>query len=403
MDIITVYEPEYVRRFQCNGGGCLCTCCIGKAIPLDKTSTRSYLKSQDLTIRGIAQKSIQVKKIDEDNWGTIALNQDNYCPFFDKSRACTYCRIGDRDDLHTRPPFCLDYPYVNVRWQHEVRKSLAIECPEACGQILMSQTSIWTESQHQLSGQSQSPLNDTCQVVNAASIAFVLRPEMTPAERLFAIGQLVLSIPIESYDDGKNAARLKEKLDEQSALLSIENIQHKMNTLPHDQAIRWQVFAEMGAQVARLANSETTPSMASFWEEIYQDIIHQTPESGALKMAMLEESWQNNVLPIFKEYPHVITNYLFYRLYHDAFPYHPHMSSHECYYQLIADCFIIRSLMAYWALTHSRTKKARMIDIVNIYHRWRRQYTNAYQRSANTLISLGLYHPERIYKLLNHW
>lgn len=120
-------------------------------------------------------------------------------------------------------------------------------------------------------------------------------------------------------------------------------------------------------------------------------------------MAMLEESWQNNVLPIFKEYPHVITNYLFYRLYHDAFPYHPHMSSHECYYQLIADCFIIRSLMAYWALTHSRTKKARMIDIVNIYHRWRRQYTNAYQRSANTLISLGLYHPERIYKLLNHW
>ncbi|GKX61210.1 flagellin lysine-N-methylase [Leminorella grimontii] len=403
MNIITIYEPEYVRRFQCNGGGCLCTCCIGKAIPLDKTSTRSYLKSPDVTIRNIAQQNIQVEKVDVDNWSTIALNGDNYCPFFDKSRSCTYCRIGDRADLHTRPPFCLDYPYVNVRWQNEVRKSLAIECPEACGQILMNQTSIWMESQKQIASHSQSPLNNVYQTVNAACMSQALRPEMSPAERLYAIGRLMLSIPAERYGDRRCAAQIKEELNERAAAFSLDEIQRQMQNVVYDRGARWKLFAEIGARVAQLANSETTPSMASFWESIYRDITQQTPESGPEKMSMLEDAWQRSVLPIFKDYPHVFTNYLFYRLYHDGFPYHPRMSTYECYYQLVTDCFVIRNLIAYWSITHVRTKKARMIDIVNIYHRWRRQYSDAYRQSADSLKASGLYHPERIYTLLNHW
>ncbi|MBK5145696.1 flagellin lysine-N-methylase [Budviciaceae bacterium BWR-B9] len=400
MNIINIYEPEYVRRFQCNGGGCLCTCCIGKEIPLDKISTQAYLKSADEDIRTVAQQSIQLAKTDLENWGTIHLTRDNYCPFFDKGRSCTYCLIGRRDDLHTRPKFCLDYPYVDIRWQNEVRKSLAIECPEACGQILMSQTSIWLESKKLISSRSQSPLSDIYHQVNAECIGIALRPELSLSERLMAIGELVSPMSHDDYTNKKQKHQAIEELHLRAASLTHEHIKSHMSEIPRNNVARWQLFAQIGSQVAELANVETVPTMAAFWKEVHHDILQQSTESGAQKIADLENAWMQTVTPVFNEFPHVVTNYLFYRLYHDSFPYHAKMSEVETYYQLITDCFILRNLISYWALKYSQLRKSKMIDIVNIYHRWRRQYPETLKLSANSLKEARLYHPKAILQLL---
>ncbi|AKJ43409.1 Flagellar biosynthetic protein fliU [Pragia fontium] len=402
MNIIDIYEPEYVRRFQCNGGGCLCTCCIGKEIPLDKISSRSYLKSQDKMIRSVAQKNIHLEKIDPDNWGIILLTNDNYCPFFERDRSYTYCRIGDSDNCHTRPKFCIDYPYVNIRWKNELRKSLAIECPEACGQILMSQTSIWVESHKNIAARSQSPLNDMYQLVNSECISIALRPELTLSERLFAIGQIVLPLNKDDYTNKKTLNQTKEKIKARAALLTPSFIKTSMSQIPHDYPKQWQLFARIGAQVSALANTETVPTMETFWQSVHQDIMEQSSESGAQKIAELENTWKRIALPVVNDFPHIVTNYLFYRLYHDGFPFHAKMDEHESYYQLVTDCFMLRNLTSYWAMMYSQLRKSKLIDIVNIYHRWRRQYTGALIQSAESLKECGYYHPDSIIQLLHH-
>lgn len=401
MNIINVYEPEYVRRFQCNGGGCLCTCCIGKEIPLDKISSQAYLKSSDNDIRNIAQSSIELAKTDLENWGIIHLTSDNYCSFFDKSKSCAYCMIGGREDLHTRPKFCLDYPYVDMRWKTEIRKSLAIECPEACGQILMSPTSIWLESTKHISSGSSSPLDNVYQQINTECLSIALRPELTMSEKLFAIGQITLNNPPDGEDKKLSSKSMKLRLSAQLASLTTETIKAGIAKTPHDMARQWQLFSEIGSQVASLANVENVPAMESFWSDLHQD-IYQSQNSGEQKIVMLDAAWNNFVVPVFDEFPHIVTNYLFYRIYHDAYPYHATTSSQECFYQLVADCFVLRNIISYWALFYSQIRKSKLVDIVNIYHRWRRQYPNSLNQSAQSLKDCGLFDPESINYLLIH-
>lgn len=402
MNIINIYEPEYVRRFQCNGGGCLCTCCIGKEIPLDKVNSKSYLKSSDETIRTLSQRSIHLEKTDLENWGVILLTSDNYCPFFDKERNQAYCLLGCRDDLHTRPKFCLDYPYVDIRWQNEIRKSLAIECPEACGLILMSQTSVWLESSKSLASRTNTSLNDVYQMVNSECITLALRSELTIAERLYAIGQIIFSLPMGSYKNSKNIRQAQQKLKMQSALLTNEYIKDKVTQISHNNSKEWQLFAQIGAQVSALANVETTPRMEIFWEAVNKDILNQSPETGAEKIAVLDNTWEQQLAPLAQEFPHILTNYLFYRLYHDSFPYHDKMNEYESYYQLVTDCFMLRNIISYWAHIHQQMKKSKVVEIVNVYHRWRRQYTGALQQSADSIKECGFYHPDKIIQLLRY-
>ncbi len=401
MNIINIYEPEYVRRFQCNGGGCLCTCCIGKEIPLDKVSSQSYLRSSDSDIRTVAQRSIELAKTDLENWGIIHLSSDNYCSFFDKSKSCTYCMIGNRDDLHTRPKFCLDYPYVNIRWKNETRKSLAIECPEACGQILMSPTSIWLESTKHISSASHSPLDSIYHAINTECISVALRPELTLTEKLFAIGKITLNNQPDIGDKSLNSKNINSRLKTLASSLTTQAIREGLAKTPHDMALQWKVFAEIGSQVSALANVENVPAMANFWSDIYQD-IHQTQGNGEQKIALLDEVWNHTVVPISHEFPHIVTNYLFYRIYHDGYPYHPQISSLESFYQLVTHCFIIRNLVSYWVMFYSQIRKSKIIDIVNIYHRWLRQYPNAIADTAQSLKNSGLYDPEKINQLLVH-
>lgn len=401
MNIINVYEPEYVRRFQCNGGGCLCTCCIGKEIPLDKISSRAYLKSSDRGIRSIAQHSIELTKTDLENWGVIHLTSNNYCPFFDKSKSCAYCMIGSRQDLHTRPKFCLDYPYIDMRWKMEIRKSLAIECPEACSQILMSPTSIWIESTKHISSGSNSPLDSIYHQINTECLSIAVRPELTLSEKLFAIGQITLNNPPEGRNKKLSNKSMKLDLDIQLASLTPKTIRAGIANIPHDMAKQWQLFSEIGTQIASLANVENVPAMESFWSDLYQD-IHQSQNSGEQKIIILQDAWNNIITPIFDQFPHIITNYLFYRIYHDAYPYNVKMSSSECFYLLVTDCFVLRNIISYWALFYSQIKKSKLIDIVNIYHRWRRQYPNSMNQAAKSLKDCGLFDPDKINYLLIH-
>ena len=96
---IKMRYPTYLKEFNCIGGKCTDSCCIGWDIDIDKVTFRQYYKVKDKEMKRMFQQNVH----NNDNYlspdvdyGKVKLKSGKRCAFLDESNYCIiYSKIGE--------------------------------------------------------------------------------------------------------------------------------------------------------------------------------------------------------------------------------------------------------------------------------------------------------------------
>ena len=113
--------PEYYQRFECIGGGCKDSCCIGWELDIDE-ETFEYYKS----IEGEFGDRLRANmKSGEDN--TFVLKADDRCPFLNEDNLCDiYINLGEESLCG----ICTEYPRYTEYAEDYMQSDMSFSCME---------------------------------------------------------------------------------------------------------------------------------------------------------------------------------------------------------------------------------------------------------------------------------
>lgn len=134
MDKTYVYlQPEYVRRFQCDGQACGARCCQGWKVPIDPSTYKKYA--------GIKPKSEARRIVEHIKFNpkfaryVIEHRADGRCPFLTDDDWCSLQRRYGEEFLSST---CASYPRVTHDLGGFFERALSMSCPVATELILSS-------------------------------------------------------------------------------------------------------------------------------------------------------------------------------------------------------------------------------------------------------------------------
>lgn len=129
------FQPEYVKKFQCDGQTCSDNCCKkGWLIFIDK---KTYKKYSHLKPKSVAKEILlHIKKNNLPIEGDylLRLDKDNKCPFLTEDNLCGIQRKYGEDFLSET---CRTYPRTTWNIGKIYERSLTLTCPAAAKLILL--------------------------------------------------------------------------------------------------------------------------------------------------------------------------------------------------------------------------------------------------------------------------
>ncbi|MBE6021981.1 MAG: hypothetical protein E7231_01955 [Cellulosilyticum sp.] len=136
--------PSYMANFKCIAGECEETCCAGWYIAVDEATYKKYKKVKNPDMKKRLDKELVVKKGNSTECAAKIKLKNNRCAFLDKGNLCDiYKNLGEQYLSET----CTMYPRNTNALGEQVELSLALSCPEAARQVLLSKQSISFEMQ----------------------------------------------------------------------------------------------------------------------------------------------------------------------------------------------------------------------------------------------------------------
>jgi lysine-N-methylase len=159
---VKMIYPSYIDKFQCIGGKCEDSCCIGWDIDIDKETFKKYHKVTDEAMKKMFQKNVHNNQYctNKDlDYGRIKLGKTKRCPFLDDEN---YCLIQGKFGEDYLSSVCTQFPRVLNKIDDYYEISLDAACPEAARIILGSKEKIeFKESEKSLGKYIMSGVLDT--------------------------------------------------------------------------------------------------------------------------------------------------------------------------------------------------------------------------------------------------
>ncbi|UVC29979.1 flagellin lysine-N-methylase [Pantoea sp. SOD02] len=364
MKVITVNEPKFVAEFQCAGSQCIDHCCQGWNIVFDKKSVNKYLKSPVIEIKNIAADSMVLLKKSHVHWARVKFNENRVCSFMDEDKLCKVHALMGPAALS---PTCASYPRSSQRFKSEENKTLTLSCPEATRALLTAD-----DAMQMISHVTTAKVADKARIVNQhdkllnlMSMHLVNASQAQTQQGLYAIASLLLFAEkhpqqvedIEAYFNG-----LMHSIE------SGEISQHVAN-LECDNQLQWSLLLRLQSY---LGSRKSTRSLGRInW---YVARLLQVQTSGlennnvAASMERLAQAWSSTAQPWLNERPHVMRNYIMYRLYNDQLPDARKRSAMSWLYLLTAEWFLIKSLIAAAIEIDGEISEKIIIDIIYSFH-----------------------------------
>lgn len=133
-----VLVPDYYTRFQCIGGACEESCCVGWTISVDEVSYRRYRECQHeelapMLAAALVENTNELTRCKE-NTASMKRTEDGRCMMLQTDGLCAIHRALGESALSDT---CATYPrYANL-FGGQMEYSLGISCPEAARKILL--------------------------------------------------------------------------------------------------------------------------------------------------------------------------------------------------------------------------------------------------------------------------
>lgn len=135
---VKLITPSYVRNFQCIGGSCEDSCCIGWDIDIDKITFRKYFRTKNTEMKKEFSKYVYTNDScdsEEVDYGRVRIKENKWCPFLNDKKLCNiYTNLGE-DYLSN---VCHSYPRLYNILDDVFEMSLFMSCPEAVRQLMAS-------------------------------------------------------------------------------------------------------------------------------------------------------------------------------------------------------------------------------------------------------------------------
>lgn len=259
---------------------------------------------------------------------------------------------------------------VRMTWQNEIRQSLLLTTSASCEAALGDpQAFILHVSQCKAEPASQS-LTPRDRVLNQAALHTVALPGLTPEVRLYTLGILLSwaeKQPGESDEALERIAMLPHtlthsamegKLQEHFACLpAVPQVQQALIRRLGNLDFDWQILTES-------TRKHTLPLQMSL-------LALQDANSETRLWQQLQKQWQITYQTTFAQQNWIFSNYLIYRLYHDAFPGAGGGNVSPLFFELTTDFCLIRTLLSLWALDGSPLSHDDIYALFALVERWR--------------------------------
>lgn len=367
MKEISIVEPLFVGEFKCTGSDCRDHCCKGWDIFLDKPTVNRYLKSNNNEIRGIAKNQIIVTRNSYNNWGEIKLSEKGRCAFMDEERLCKIHKSMGESALS---PTCATYPRIQKRFKYSLRQNLTLSCPEAVIKLIsIPDGMLFTEKKvPQAQTFSEADLNQEDSLLNLMCTNLMVKCGVHTEYGFYGIALLFLY-----FDKLVDASTKHERLEEYffSVINALENgeIEKQVKNIQADYQLQWALLLRI---VGYLSSKNKTRGWTTLQHYVSKLVYIQSEgaKSGDLKQSMqrLDNVWHEKVLPWLSERPHIMSNYIRYRMYNDCFPSNKSISNLNNLYLIVSEWFLLKSLLSACVEMVGRVEEDDIINIIYSYH-----------------------------------
>ncbi|WP_336238566.1 flagellin lysine-N-methylase [Enterobacter chuandaensis] len=351
MQIHKTIRPIFVGKFQCVGPECLISCCRGWTIHIDKKTHQKYVLSPHAEIAAIAKENLILQRKGKNNYSRVKLNEKGECPFIDENKLCMVHRdLGEEALSHT----CSTYPRSASRYQNETRHTMTLSCPEVVRRVLFDPDAMLLDEQEalvatyktNLIGQRQS-VSQTQQVIHLFAWHLIQSPSRNIEENLMALAQFILCLQHVNFD-------LHNKFDEveqfyealRDGLQSGKSLIDTGN-LARSNAMKYLALSVMGTNVAK--DSARDGFILRGHQQIasYLDVsgLNDASELDA-KFDGINQQWQKLCESSCLSEPHVLRNYLLYKLYSSYFPGKKTETILRQFYRIVLDFFYVKFILS---------------------------------------------------------
>lgn len=351
MQIHKTLKPIFVTRFQCVGPDCLISCCRGWSINIDKKTHQKYILSPHAEIAAIARENLILQRKGKSHYSSVKLNEKGECPFIDENKLCMVHRdLGEEALSHT----CSTYPRSSTRFQDETRHTMTLSCPEVVRRVLFDPEAMLIQEEEalvagyrtNLIGQRQS-VSQTQQVIHLFAWNLIKSPARNIEENIMALAQFILCLQHVNFDLHNTFADVENFYE---ALLN--DLQNGKSLMQSDNparsnAMKYLALSVMGTCVAK--DSVRDRFILEGHREI-ADFLNVAelnhPAELDAKFDRIHQQWQTLCEGSCLSEPHVLRNYLLYKLYSSYFPGKNTENILRQFYRIVLDFFYLKNILS---------------------------------------------------------
>ncbi|MEO3991861.1 flagellin lysine-N-methylase [Pseudocitrobacter cyperus] len=351
MKIHKTVKPVFVSKFQCVGPDCLMSCCRGWSIFIDKKTHHKYLTADNKEIATIAKENLILLRKGKNQYSRIKLDQHGDCPFMAENKLCTVHREMGESALSRT---CSIYPRLEQKYEDETRHCMTLSCPEVVrlalfdpeGMMLHEQEELLAHHKTNLIGKRQSA-GQVQQVIHLFSWHLLQSDSLNVEENLMALAQFILCLQKYNFDLHNHFTQVEDfyhaLLNELHSGRTLIDKRHSASATK----LKLQALAVMGTHVASDSQRDNFTLEGHRLISDWFDITNQNDLNlQGEKFAAINLQWEKVCATSCLAEPHVLRNYLLYKIYNGYFPGKDTATILRQFYRIVLDFYYIKVFLS---------------------------------------------------------
>lgn len=327
------------------------SCCRGWTISIDKKTHGKYISSTQTEISRLAKENLIPLHKGKNNYSSVKLNEEGNCPFIDEDKLCLIHReLGESALSHT----CSTYPRGSTRYEEETRHIMTLSCPEVVRLVLFDPDAMLLQEEESLRavyktnliGRRQS-MAEVDRVIHLFAWNIIRSPSRNVEENLMALAQFILCLQHVDFDLHNNLNQVEDYYEMLIADLRNGHPLLKTTNIGRSNAMKYLALSVMGSTVARFSARDETILSGHRAIANYLDFTHHhDPLELDKKFDALTQQWHSLCEDSCLSEPHVLRNYLLYKLYSSYFPGNSRATILRQFYRIVLDFFYLKIFLS---------------------------------------------------------
>lgn len=255
---------------------------------------------------------------------------------------------------------------VTLHYQHESRLSVLLDDLACCQAVIHDPHAFTLHVSTHEPDATAVEVTTRLQTLNQAAIDCMTLPGLSEELRLYALGVMLSTAA--NLPEGDEACQRIAAMPAWLARHAADGELQRMHAqLPAIDALRNKLIRELGVMSFDWSRLPENPRSATLPMQVSL-LMLQDANSEAQIQQQLAQIWQDNGAACLGARPWMLTHYLVYRLYHDAFP--GADVGHD-YLQLVSDFFQLKALFSLWMIDGTALSADDVTMLIALFEHWR--------------------------------